>query len=210
MPDYRNGDVLVTYGTGGIWPPRRLVLWLVYQAIRAYQKVKWGERSDFGPTHVRVWIAGRFFEMTTPVGQWTDLATLKLDKKRWKVGRYRHQSATGLDADAMRATADAMVGNPYDRGDLLDFALAGLVGFFARILRIFGDRRHKYRVCSTAAAKVLVAGGAQMRISHADLLPDAAINADLTADESILPDDVIDPAYFVNNRSHWEIVSLRM
>jgi len=206
MFDFRDGDVLATNGSGGLWPPRRMLLWLVYRGIRAYQKAKWGEKSDSRPTHVRVWVGGRFFEMTTPVGQWTELRDVKLDKKDWKVARCSHRPAGGLDLVKMNGSAGTMVGNPYDKGDLLDFALAGFTGFFAKTLRIFGDRQHKYRVCSTAVAKVLLAGGAQMRISRADLNPDAAIGKDFAGDEAVLPDDAIDPAYFVNNPMQWAVV----
>jgi len=204
MFDFRDGDVLVTNGKGGFWPLRRLVLWIVYRGIRAYQKAKWGAASDYRPTHVRVWLGGGFFEMTVPNGCWTPLADIALNSKDWKVARYRGQ--TPLDPAAMAAVAQEMVGKPYDKGDLLDFALSGLAGLFARTFRILGDRANKYRVCSTAAAKVLVAGGAQIRVVRADLQPDAEIAHNFSGDTTILPDDAVDPAYFINNPSTWEVV----
>jgi len=209
-PDFQNGDVLATYGSGGIWPLRRLALWVVYREIRAYQKAKWGEGCDYHPTHVRVWLNGRFFEMTTPVGKWTPLSEVLLEKKKWKVARYKQ----GLqNVEAMEAKASNMVGKKYDVGDLLDFGFSGLLGVFAKRFRLFGDRGEKYTVCSTALAKVLKAGGAQLSISRKDLRPSAEIAEAFknpSIDTIVLEDNTIDPAYFVNNPSHWEVIESRL
>jgi len=202
---FQDGDVLVTYGSGGVWPPRRWVLWVVYRGIRAFQRAKWGSGADTGPTHVRVWLGGQFFEMTTPVGKWTTRDEVILDKKDWKVARFR--GAIG-NFPAMQQKAGAMVGLKYDIGDLLDFGLSGLVGRFAGWLRIFGDRERKYTVCSTALAKVLRAGGVPFRVSRDDVRRDAGVAVLFRdgADPIDLIDSAIDPAYFVNNPTQWEVV----
>ena len=185
----RDGDVLLTYGTGGLWPPRRWLLWLVYHAIRKFQKRRWaagsasgGQAADTGPTHVRVWLHGRFFEATTPVCKWTSFDTLVLDRKRWKLVRCR----SPLASSAMLQTAYRLINTPYDKGDLLDFALSGWLGRAANLISLFGDRANKFRVCSTAAAEVLRAGGAQFH----------------------LPVTHIDPAYFANVTDDWRVISM--
>jgi len=163
---FRDGDILLTYGKGGFWPPRRMVLWLTYRAIRAYQKKKW--LLDWRATHCRVYLDGRFFEATTPVCRWTKLSELALDKKEWRVALWRET----LDTAAMLDVAERLIGTPYDKGDLIDLGLAGLVGWFTKHVRIFGDRAKKYRVCSTAAAEILHAGGARLFWRGKPLPPD--------------------------------------
>lgn len=178
----RDGDVLLTYGSGGLWPPRRWLLWLVYQAIRKFQKRRWGVDADIGPTHVRVWLRGQFFEATTPVCRWTSLEDAGLEKKHWIIVRYHKP----LDSVAMLQAADRLIHTPYDKGDLLDFALSGWLGRAAHVISLFGDRANKYRVCSTAAAEILAAGGARFRF----------------------PISQIDPAYFANVDEDWQIVAV--
>ena len=174
------GDVLLTYGTGGLWPPRRWLLWIVYRAIRAYQKAKWGSGIDYKPTHVRVWLGGVFFEATWPVAKWTRLDEALLDEKKFKIVRW---AGGPLAIAPMLIEADPMIGTPYDWGDLLDMGIAAIAHIPQ--FRIFGDRMKKYRVCSTAAAQVLRAGGATFT----------------------LPDNQVDPAYFLANTRDWRVVS---
>lgn len=176
----RDGDILLTYGTAGIWPPRRWFLGVVYHAIRKFQQRRWGQGADTGPTHVRVWLHGRFFEATTPRCQWTALEDLHLTRKRWKLVRYH----AALNSVAMLQCAYRLVHTPYDKGDLLDFALSGWLGRSQNLISLFGDRANKFRVCSTAAAEVLSAGGAQFH----------------------LPVSQIDPAYFANVTSDWRLI----
>lgn len=179
----QNGDILLTYGKGGFWPLRRMVLWLTYRAIRAYQKKKWGR--NWMATHCRVFLNGRFFEATTPVCCWTEVSELALDKKDWKVARW----AGTLDVPAMMAVAERLIGTPYDIGDLVDFGISGLLGW-VKGLRIFGDRARKYRVCSTAAAEIVNAGGARLFWRGKPLPPENA-----------------DPAAFENQPIHaWRII----
>jgi hypothetical protein len=185
-----DGDVLLTYGTGGIWPPRRWLLWIVYHAIHKFQQRRWGENSDTRATHVRVWLNGRFFEATTPRCRWTNIDDLQLDRKHWRIARYIGPiSHIGpiktLNRAAMLQSAYRLIHTPYDKGDLLDFALSGWLGRAANTISLFGDRANKYRVCSTAAAEVLQAGGAQFQ----------------------LPPSQVDPAYFVNVSEDWRLVA---
>lgn len=84
----------------------------------------------------------------------------------------------------MLQTAYRLMHTPYDKGDLLDFALSGWLGRAANTISLFGDRADKYRVCSTAAAEILQSGGAQFR----------------------LPPTQIDPAYFANMPDDWSII----
>lgn len=177
--DLKPGDVLLTYGTGGLWPPRRWMLWVVYRAIRAYQKKKWGETVDVNPTHARLWLGGVFFEATWPKAKYTLFEETEIGKKRFKVVRWARGN---LAIDPMLIAADPMIGTPYDWGDLLDMGVSAIAGIPQ--FRIFGDRMNKYRVCSTAAAQVLTAGGA-------------------TFD---LPLNEIDPAYFLAKSHDWQVV----
>lgn len=176
----RDGDVLLTYGTGGLWPPRRWFLWVVYHAIHKFQQRRWGDDADTRATHVRVWLNGRFFEATTPVCRWTRFAELNLGRKQWKVVRYK----SALNRSAMLRTAYNLIHTPCDKGDLLDFALSGWLGRAAKVISLFGDRANKFRVCSTAAAEVLQAGGAQFQ----------------------MPTTEVDPAYFVNVVEDWQTI----
>lgn len=85
----------------------------------------------------------------------------------------------------MLRTAYNLIHTPYDKGDLLDFALSGWLGRAANVISLFGDRANKYRVCSTAAAEVLQAGGAQFQ----------------------MPISQVDPAYFANLPEEWRLVA---
>lgn len=189
--DFRDGDVLLTYGKGGFWPPRRLFLWVVYRAIREYQKAKW--RRNYRATHCRVFLDGQFFEATAPVCRWVTLGELALEKKDWNVVRWAgvaYGSEYVLNVPAMLTVAEKLIGTPYDKGDLIDFGLAGLLGWSTKYIRIFGDRAKKYRVCSTAAAAVVYAGGARLFYEGEELSPDAT-----------------DPAAFENQPAHlWQIM----
>ena len=156
-------------------------MWVVYHAIHKFQRRRWGDDADTGPTHVRAWLHGRFFEATTPICKWTPLDSLDLNRKRWKLVRYR----SPLDSAAMLKAAYRLIHTPYDKGDLLDFALSGWLGRAASVIALFGDRANKYRVCSTAAAEILEAGGAQFH----------------------LPPSQIDPAYFANVPEDWEVIA---
>ncbi len=178
----RNGDLLLTYGSSGLWPPRRWLLGLVYHAIRKFQQRRWGADADIGVTHVRVWLCGRFFEATTPVCRWIAIDRLVLGRKHWIIVRSR----TALDNAAMLQAAYRLVHTPYDKGDLLDFALSGWLGRAANIISLFGDRADKYRVCSTAAAEILQAGGAPFQF----------------------PITQVDPAYFANMPEDWQTVAI--
>jgi hypothetical protein len=189
----QGGDVLLTYGTGGFWPPRRWVLWLVYRGIRAYQKAKWNDpahkskwnglqpKADDGPTHVRLRLGNRWFEATTPRCRWTEDSELKLDKKRWKLVRFH--SAEKLDFDAMLARAAELNGTDYDEGDLFDFAISGILGSWKKKIRILGDRARKAFVCSTAAREILTVGGVHFW------------------------EEAVDPAYYANNPREWWVVA---
>lgn len=154
-------------------------MWLVYRAIRKFQERRWGNGADTRPTHVRVWLNGRFFEATTPRCRWTGLDELHLERKKWKLVRFHKP----LNRGAMLQAAYRLIHTPYDKGDLLDFALSGWLGRAAHVISLFGDRANKYRVCSTAAAEVLAAGGATFR----------------------MPVSQIDPAYFANSSPEWTI-----
>jgi hypothetical protein len=173
------GDVLLTYGSAGLWPPRRWVLWVVYRAIRAYQRKKWGDSVDCDPTHARLWLGNVFFEATWPKAKYTLFEETEIDKKRCKVVRWADGN---LAIDSMLIAADPMIGAPYDWGDLLDMGIAAVAGIPQ--FRIFGDRMNKYRVCSTAAAQVLEAGGAMFD----------------------RPTNEIDPAYFLAKFRDWRVV----
>lgn len=153
---------------------------MVYHAIHKFQERRWGGDADTRPTHVRVWLNGRFFEATTPRCKWTALDDLKLKAKKWKLLRHRE----ALDRGTMLQAAYRLIHTPYDKGDLLDFALSGWLGRAANLISLFGDRANKYRVCSTAAAEVLHAGGARFK----------------------LPISQIDPAYFANMPQEWQMV----
>lgn len=177
--DLLPGDVLLTYGTGGLWPPRRWMLWVVYRAIRAYQRKKWGPSVDCDPTHARLWMGDTFFEATWPRAKWTRLEEIEIDKKRFKLVRW---AGGNLAVAPMLTTASAMIGTPYDWGDLLDMGVSAISGIPQ--FRIFGDRMNKYRVCSTAAAEILE-------------------NAGATFD---LPQKEIDPAYFLAQSHDWRVV----
>lgn len=83
----------------------------------------------------------------------------------------------------MLQSAYRLIHTPYDKGDLLDFALSGWLGRAANLISLFGDRANKFRVCSTAAAEVLAAGGAKFR----------------------MPISQVDPAYFANMPDDWQI-----
>jgi len=177
------GDVLLTYGSWGWWPPRRWVLGVVYKAIEEYERAKWQKQCPNRkkwPTHVRVWLGGMFFEATWPVAKWTRLDEVRLGKKRYDVVRW---TGDDLDVKKMIEEAATMIGTPYDWGDLLDMGIAAIAHIPQ--FRIFGDRMKKYRVCSTAAAQVLRAGGATFT----------------------LPDNQIDPACFLANTRDWRVVS---
>ena len=158
-----------------------MFLWVVYHAIRKFQERRWGKDADTRATHVRVWLNGRFFEATTPVCRWTELDSLALNGKEWMLVRY----SSPLNPQAMLQTAYRLINSPYDKGDLLDFALSGWLGRAANVISLFGDRADKFRVCSTAAAEVLQSGGAQFS----------------------MPPSQIDPAYFANTPEEWKIMS---
>lgn len=185
----RDGDVLLTYGTGGLWPPRRWMLWLLYREIRLFQKKRWGDKSDYRPTHVRVWLNGRFFEATWPKAKWTPLEEVKADLKEWRLMRYRGD----LVAQSMLTEAGVIVDTPYDLGDLLDFKMSSWLGLVGKVLRLFGDRANKFRVCSTAAAYVLQAGG----LEEWRLPGDGWV--------VYLGPHEVDPAYFANAADFREI-----
>lgn len=170
------GDVILTYGQGRIWPPRYWFLWVIYRGIRKYQQAKWGPGSDYLPTHVRVALDPGFFEVTFPKSRFGYLIEIK---GRYKVVRYRD----ALNENLMYKTAYELNGSPYDIGDIADFAVSGLLGWFTRNVRLFGDRAKKYVVCSTGAAEILRAGGA----SFGEL-------------------QAIDPAYFVNTPESWHTI----
>lgn len=161
----------------------------MYHAIHKFQQRRWGEDADTRATHVRVYLNGRFFEATTPACRWTELDALQLEKKKWSVVRYIGPISPigpikALDSAAMLHAAYNLIHTPYDKGDLLDFALSGWLGRAANTISLFGDRANKYRVCSTAAAEVLQAGGAQFQ----------------------MPTTQVDPAYFANVTEDWHIV----
>lgn len=153
----------------------------MYHAIHKFQQRRWGEEADTRATHVRAWLNGRFFEATTPRCRWTPLEELNLDCRKWKLLRYR----APLNRGAMLQAAYRLIHTPYDNGDLLDFALSGWLGRAANVISLFGDRANKYRVCSTAAAEVLAAGGAQFQ----------------------MPISQVDPAYFANVAEDWQTVA---
>lgn len=115
-----------------------------------------------------------------PVCKWTAIDSLDLDRKQWKIVRYH----STLDSAAMLQAAYRLIHTPYDKGDLLDFALSGWLGRAANVVSLFGDRANKYRVCSTAAADVLATGGAKFQ----------------------MPTTQIDPAYFANVSDDWQTV----
>lgn len=171
---FKDGDVLLTYGSAGWWPLRRWLLWLAYRGIRAFQLAKWGPKVDYKPTHVRLYLNNQFFEATIPKVKWTRIQDLNLHKKKWKLLRYVQQ----LDSSDMMAEAKPLVGTKYDIGDLFDFPLP---------FRLFGDRKNKLRVCSTAAAQVLQAGGAEFDCRIGD----------------------VDPAWYNAHPSQWRMVTER-
>lgn len=171
----RSGDIILTYGEFRWWPPKYWILPFLYKAIREYQKKKWGPQADYGPTHCRVALPPTFFEMTYPVARFGNFEEIK---GRYKVCRYRWP----LENNGLYNAALRLEGTPYDIGDNLDFAVSGLLGWFTRNVRLFGDRAKKYVVCSTGAAQILRAGGARFTM------------------------EAIDPAYFCNSPESWEVV----
>ena len=175
MINTQPGDVILTYGEFRLWPPKYWVLPLFYAAVHQYQKAKWGPQSDYRPTHVRVVLAPGFFEVTYPKARFGYMAEIK---GRYKVCRYRGP----LNENAMYKRAYELDGSPYDMGDNADFAVSGLLGWFTRNVRLFGDRAKKYAVCSTGAAEVLKAGGAVFTM------------------------EAIDPAYFANSPESWQVI----
>lgn len=150
------GDVILTYGEWRLWPPKYWVLQIFYNAVHAYQKKKWGAHSDYKPTHARVYLMPDFFEVTYPKARW---GTIDEITGHYKVCRYTGRE---LSWSAMMDEAMQLNGSPYDMGDNADFAVSGLLGMFTRNIRLFGDRLKKYVVCSTGAARILTAGGAQL------------------------------------------------
>ena len=188
---FRDGDVLLTYGKGGFWPPRRWVMWLLYRAIRKYQTEKWTrfrdrwegvQRLDAGATHARVYLHGMWWEVTYPKAKWVTTGSLLLHKKKWKLVRW-HQFER-LDSATMVERAEAIVksDNEYDVGDLFDTAISGILGKWKKHFRIFGDRAKKLFYCSTGAREVLIAGGATFW------------------------QVTVDPAYFANNPREWRVI----
>lgn len=176
------GDILVTYGSFGLWPPRRLLLWIVYNGIYLYQKKKWGEYSDYKPTHVRMYDKdGFFFESTTPNCRFIHTSKLDLDKKKYLIVRCK--KIDKLNRTLMREKMNDLEGTPYDIGDLADFFITGvLLGYFKDNISLIGDRTKKYLVCSTALGTILKVGG----------FP-------------IIP-QVTDPAFFVNRPDLFTII----
>lgn len=176
------GDVLVTYGSFGLWPPRRWILWIVYNAIFAYQKKKWGAYSDYKPTHVRMYVGGNiWFESTTPVCRYITTEDLLFTKKKYKIVRLKEMN--NLDKHMMRSTMDDLAGTPYDKGDLVDFFISGvLFNNFKDVITVLGDRAKEYTVCSTALATVLKNGG------------------------MIIDPKITDPSFFVNRPDLFELI----
>lgn len=180
--DLKPGDVLLTYGSFGFWPPRRLVIWPVYLAIREYERAKWQKelqtRKDW-PTHARLWCGDKFLDVTMPHAKWTTFDETEIGKKKYTVVRW---TGAALDIPAMIAEAELIRGTPYDWGDMLDMGIAAFMKW--PLQRIFGDRMKKFRVCSTGAARALEMGKA-------------------TFDR---PTSEIDPAYFLAKVHDWQVV----
>ena len=143
--------------------------------MHQYQNAKWGPQSAYRPTHVRVVLAPGFFEVTYPKARFGYMAEIK---GRYKVCRYKGE----LNENAMYGQAYTMLGTPYDMGDNADFAMSGLLGWFTRNVRLFGDRAKKYFVCGTGAAEVLKNGGAKFTMT------------------------AVDPALFANSPGSWEVI----
>lgn len=170
------GDWIITEGHAG-W---RIWLWPVYWGIRRYSRGKYaGDHASYtGGTHVRLALGyGMLFEMTWPAGRFQTIAAAALEEKaqrglvrvyRWTQGR--------IDVRQLHARAGIWIGRQYDLGDLVDFALSGLLGTWNRIVRVAGDRARRFAVCSTAAADVLAAAGVRWADSIESIDPNYPAN----------------------------------
>lgn len=160
--ELKDGDGFLTYGTFGIYPPRRMLLSFFYAAVNAIQTDEFGEDGQsLGATHFRGLLGDRFFEFTHPRAKYEWIGEARMARQRFTVVRYHN--ASQLDRGAMADAARAFEGSKYDHGDNLDHALSRLNRFRGLAIRIFGDRRRKYYNCSSGWAEIYRAGGAKIK-----------------------------------------------
>lgn len=152
------GDVLITYESASLWPPSKWILRLLYRSIEAHQKREYGPYSDYKPTHVRVHVGGGlFFECTTPKAKYTHFLDMEVSQTgRFKIARSDYSNV--LQTSLFLAACEELAGIPYDKMELLDFAISGILGIFKDRISILEKRESKYRVCSTGVAEVLSKG----------------------------------------------------
>lgn len=160
--ELKDGDGFLTFGTFGIYPPRRMLLSFFYAAVNAIQTNEFGEAGRaLGATHFRGLIGDRFFEFTHPRAKYEWIVEARMARQRFMVVRYHN--ASQLDVHAMEHAARNFEGSKYDHGDNLDHALSRLNRFRGLAIRIFGDRRRKYYNCSSGWAEIYRAGGAKIK-----------------------------------------------
>lgn len=156
------GDWIGTEGRAG-W---RFWLYPLYEGIKKYARGKYGKGAVTEFTHARLYLGnGYVFEMTMPVGRIESIEAAgladKFKKGLVRVARFAHDD---ISAPLLRDEAVAWVGKKYDVGDLLDFGLSGLIGWWNKVIRVFGDKAGRFAVCSTAAAHILQRSGVKFPV----------------------------------------------
>jgi hypothetical protein len=108
-----------------------------------------------------------WFESTTPNCKFTRTHELMLDKKKHKIVRYKNIDT--LDKRLMNSVMNDFEGTPYDKGDLVDFFISGVIfENFKNVVRILGDRSKKFSVCSTSLGYILKSGGMCIDVQTTD------------------------------------------
>ena len=171
------GDWIGTVGKG------RFPKSVLYGAINRYSKhkypvTKWRSNPVWDVTHVRIPLgSGLLFEVTVPRARIIEIDEAQLGEKHAaglvRVVRFKNAR---IDQNLLRTVAREMDGKPYDIGDLVDFGLSGILGLSNFVLRIFGDKLGRMKVCSTGAALMLSRCGVTFPVDTNTIDPCAPYN----------------------------------
>lgn len=145
------GDVINQRGRPKFY---EIHLWIAYFGIWWHQRRLFGRKSNWKDTHSML-----FFNDQNTFSVELPEATMKPLKKYYKsemsIYRFKKFELTPVDISLMKKTADEMVGENYDIGQLLDIAINSILGYAQiRKLKIF-DFGRKKKVCSVGVRVLL-------------------------------------------------------
>ena len=157
LMDLQFGDLInTTPGDIGWWPPKEIPLRVAYEEIINYQRRSyWNRVNDYiYSVHTRIHtFQGRFFEVTSPVGQYGRLYPGELDPtKLYLVCRYRKRTIKKAEErESFYRVFNELEGKPYDYGQLLAILINQVMGWNPIDYLPWFDFSRKRKVCSVAA-----------------------------------------------------------